>query len=333
MVDGVPRSLPISNPWSRFVTTATEYDDGEAPPATYEVQEDHSKSILSGNDSPDVGFRWSVNPYRGCLHACSYCIDGDTRILMAGGSTRALRDLRVGDEIYGTRLEGAYRRYTRTTVLAHWQSVKRAYRITLADGTELIAGGDHRFLTDRGWKYVIGREHGKARRPFLTTSNRLIGTGAFATEAPLTQEYERGDLTGMVRGDALLKTFRYSRPGRAHGDQHQFRLALVDFEALDRTQAYLQRWNVPTRGFVFASIGRACGGDGSCSSSSSRDASSRGATVQTPAAMRPSSMLGCRTQAVTPMRRATLGLTRPPRSDARRDSSRTFVGCARTACP
>jgi DNA repair photolyase len=214
------RSLLVSNPWSRFVTTATEYDDGEAPTATYEVQEDHSKSILSGNDSPDVGFRWSVNPYRGCLHACSYCQDGDTRILMGDGNTRALRDLRVGDEIYGTRLEGAYRRYTRTTVLAHWQSVKRAYRITLADGTELIASGDHRFLTDRGWKYVTGAEQGRARRPFLTTSNRLIGTGSFAMEPPRTHDYERGYLTGMVRGDALLKSYRYSRPGGAEWDSH-----------------------------------------------------------------------------------------------------------------
>jgi DNA repair photolyase len=34
---------------------------------------DESKSIVSENDSPDVGFRYSLNPYRGCLHGCSYC--------------------------------------------------------------------------------------------------------------------------------------------------------------------------------------------------------------------------------------------------------------------
>jgi DNA repair photolyase len=32
-----------------------------------------AKSILSENDSPDLPFRWSVNPYRGCQHACAYC--------------------------------------------------------------------------------------------------------------------------------------------------------------------------------------------------------------------------------------------------------------------
>jgi DNA repair photolyase len=71
----VGRFLPISNPQSRFDTTSLEYDEGEAPLATsqLEIYEDQSKSILSTNDSPDVGFRWSVNPYRGCQHACDYC--------------------------------------------------------------------------------------------------------------------------------------------------------------------------------------------------------------------------------------------------------------------
>ena len=34
---------------------------------------DESKSIVTENDSPDIGFRFSINPYRGCLHGCPYC--------------------------------------------------------------------------------------------------------------------------------------------------------------------------------------------------------------------------------------------------------------------
>jgi DNA repair photolyase len=34
---------------------------------------DHSKTIVTENNSPDVGFRYSINPYRGCSHGCSYC--------------------------------------------------------------------------------------------------------------------------------------------------------------------------------------------------------------------------------------------------------------------
>src|SRR6266850_2121673 len=63
---------PISNPPNPWSTTEVEYLE-EAPPARLEVYQDHTREILSHNDSPDVGFSWSVNPYRGCFHACSYC--------------------------------------------------------------------------------------------------------------------------------------------------------------------------------------------------------------------------------------------------------------------
>jgi DNA repair photolyase len=70
----VTRYLPVANPQSRFASTTMEYDDPDVNPgAPLEVYEDHSRSILASNDSPDVGFKWSVNPYRGCFHACNYC--------------------------------------------------------------------------------------------------------------------------------------------------------------------------------------------------------------------------------------------------------------------
>src|ERR1700737_1407661 len=66
----VPR--PLSNPPNPLLSTEVEYLE-ETPPAELEGYEDHTREILSHNDSPDVGFSWSVNPYRGCFHACSYC--------------------------------------------------------------------------------------------------------------------------------------------------------------------------------------------------------------------------------------------------------------------
>src|SRR3954447_19647908 len=105
-------------------------------------------------------FSWTVNPYRGCSHACVYCVAGDTQVLLAGGHTAPIAELRVGDRIYGTARDGGYRRYVHTEVLAHWASVKPAYRVRLEDGTELVASSDHRFLSGRGWKHVTGAQQG-----------------------------------------------------------------------------------------------------------------------------------------------------------------------------
>jgi DNA repair photolyase len=63
---------PVSNPPNPWLSSEVEYFE-EIPAARLEVYEDHSKSILATNDSPDVGFNYSVNPYRGCFHACAYC--------------------------------------------------------------------------------------------------------------------------------------------------------------------------------------------------------------------------------------------------------------------
>ena len=108
----------------------------------------------------------------------SYCQSGDTLILMANGRAKPLADVRAGEEIYGTVRSGNYRRYVKTEVLAHWSTVKPAYRITLEDGTELVASGDHRFLSRRGWKHVVGTEcGGPLQRPHLTLNDKLMGTG------------------------------------------------------------------------------------------------------------------------------------------------------------
>lgn len=185
-------------------------------------------------------FGWTINPYRGCSHACVYCLRGDTAILMADGRTKPLADVRIGDGVYGTVREGPYRRYAVTEVLAHWRTVKPGYRVTLEDGTELSASGDHRFLTDRGWRHVTGA----GLRPHLSAGDELVGTGQFASPPADTSEYRRGYLRGMMRGDG----HRDSYPG----DAHRFRLALVDVEALARSHSYLASFTVPTQMFAFA---------------------------------------------------------------------------------
>jgi DNA repair photolyase len=216
----------------------------------YEVR---AKSAL--NRVPErsrMPFRWTINPYRGCTHACSFCVAPETPVLLADGRAKAIADLRVGERIYGTVQRGSYRRYVTTQVFAQWRTLKDAYRVVLEDGTELVASGDHRFLSDRGWKYVTGAEQGSNRRPHLTTNNKLMGVGGFADPPEHTAEYERGYLCGLIRGDGSLGTYSYDRPGRTHGDVHRFRLALTDFEALRRAREYLAHIAIDTDEFLFS---------------------------------------------------------------------------------
>ncbi len=216
----------------------------------YEIQ---ARSIINRvPDASRVPFRWTINPYRGCSHGCRYCLAGETPILMADGRTKPLADVRAGDAIYGTVWHGGYRRYVITNVLAHWQTVKPAYRVTLEDGTRLITSGDHRFLTGRGWKHVTGTECGAHRRPHLTLQNKLMGTGGFAEPPKPTADYRRGYLCGMIRGDAYLASDIHDQAGKASGQRHDFRLALIDQEGLDRTRAYLAQAGVSVHEFCFA---------------------------------------------------------------------------------
>jgi DNA repair photolyase len=250
------------NPPNRFETLWYVRDDEcldpeDPAPATHFLK-DTSRSIITYNDSPDVGFDASINPYRGCEHGCIYCLTGDTLILIADGTTRRLEDVRVGDAIYGTARRDWYRRYVKTRVLAHWSVNKPAYRLMLEDGTFLIAGADHRLLTERGWKFVTGIEQGNQRRPHLTVSNKLMGTGAFALPPQKALAYKTGYLCGLIRGDGHLAFYNYARPGKAHGNQYQFRLALVDEEALQRAALYLLDFRIATHKSIFqeASAGR-----------------------------------------------------------------------------
>lgn len=99
-----PVQRPVSNPPNPWSSSHVDWL-GEPPSAQLSVYEEHAKSILSENDSPDVPFRWSLNPYRGCQHACAYCYartthqylgygagtDFDTRIVVKINAAERLR--------------------------------------------------------------------------------------------------------------------------------------------------------------------------------------------------------------------------------------------------
>src|SRR5689334_23896573 len=100
------------NPRNRFETIDIIPDpdaelapDDELPAPRTVFLKDSSRQILATNDSPDVGFEVSINPYRGCEHGCIYCyarptheylgfsagLDFETRILAKEDAPEILR--------------------------------------------------------------------------------------------------------------------------------------------------------------------------------------------------------------------------------------------------
>jgi DNA repair photolyase len=165
-------------------------------------------------------FTWTVNPYRGCSHACVYCLAGPTRVLMADGRTRAISELRVGDAVLGTAVVDGERRYVPTTVLAHWSTTKPAHRLRLRDGTEIVASGEHRFLTDRGWRHLTGGWCRSGRRPRMHPGSALLGPGPLAAGAVHTPGYRQGYLCGLIGADTAAafpsERLELEALGRAH---------------------------------------------------------------------------------------------------------------------
>jgi DNA repair photolyase len=216
----------------------------------YEVR---ARSIL--NRVPEqsrMPFRWTINPYRGCTHACTFCSSGDTLVMRADGRTQRLADLEVGAKIYGTARQGSCRRFVLTRVLDKWSSIKPAFKVTLEDETELITSDDHRFLTARGWKHVIGADRGPLQRPHLTLSSKLLGPGGCVAPPAVDDDYRRGYLCGMVRGDGHPASDRSEQPSGRSEKVQRFRLALTDFEALGRSNEYLECFGVFATRSAFA---------------------------------------------------------------------------------
>jgi DNA repair photolyase len=67
------RIRPEANPDNRFESVRVEWEEGVELPQALRIIKETAKSIVTENDSPDIPFRYSVNPYRGCAHACAYC--------------------------------------------------------------------------------------------------------------------------------------------------------------------------------------------------------------------------------------------------------------------
>lgn len=148
----------VSNPEGRFESTRTQpVDDGwgsleeELPPLATTVQPEPARTIISRNQSPDIPFDQSINPYRGCEHGCIYCyarpshaylnlspgLDFETRLFYKADAARLLEQ----------ELAAPGYRCSPITIGANtdpYQPIEREYRVTRSI-IEVLAKYHHPF--------------------------------------------------------------------------------------------------------------------------------------------------------------------------------------------
>ncbi len=128
-----------TNPTNRFERISVERDpcDEDAVRPSTEIFEDDSQSIVTENNSPDVPFQFSINPYRGCEHGCAYCyarptheylgwsagIDFETKILAKTNAVPLLKKWLRKPNWNGQRL-------ALSGVTDPYQPIERKLRIT-----------------------------------------------------------------------------------------------------------------------------------------------------------------------------------------------------------
>lgn len=142
----VGRGSPLAPP-SRFDTVQREVDFDQLEPGDELLDDsrkvatvflpDHAQSIVSENDSPDIPFRYSLNPYRGCEHGCSYCyarpyheylglnagIDFETKIFVKERAPELFRD-------WLAKFKGEPSAVSLSGVTDCYQPAERRFRLT-----------------------------------------------------------------------------------------------------------------------------------------------------------------------------------------------------------
>lgn len=126
-------------------------DEPTAAAVLTQVREEHAKSILSRNDSPDIGFETSLNPYRGCEHGCAYCYARPSHswLDLSPGldfESRLVAKVNAPDLLRQTLRRPHYQpqRLCIGTVTDAYQPVERRYRLTRGL-IEVLAEHQHAF--------------------------------------------------------------------------------------------------------------------------------------------------------------------------------------------
>ncbi len=219
----VGRAAGVSPP-NRFERVRLEEDleqlDGEQLPdvgrVPTEFLTDESRTVISSNDSPDVPFRYSINPYRGCEHGCAYCYARPSHELlgMNAGLDFESRILVKHDIVERLRVELADER---------WQGDL----IAISGVTDCYQPAERRFRLTRGCLELML----EARQPMgIVTKNALV-----TRDVDVLAQLAEQNLVHVFVSITTLDAESGADDGAAHG--HAGRSAARDRNAVESRRA------------------------------------------------------------------------------------------------
>ena len=148
-----------------------------------------------------VDFSW--NPIKGlCLHHCSYCVDGNSLILMADSSWKKMIDIKIGDKIIGVKFNKRNRgdnrcgEFVETIVKNKMQRIAKSIELIVKNDNiieSIIISEDHRLLSS---------DHNKWTTPInFNLKTKLKGIKTKPELFKINDEYKKDWLSGMIDGD------------------------------------------------------------------------------------------------------------------------------------
>lgn len=180
------------------------------------------------------------NPVIGCLHACVYCVTGDSLVLTADLIWKPIREIEVGEEVVGfsEQQTHGYRYLEKAVVINKVKRRKRRVFLVKGERTSIKTTEDHVWLVkrrgggDEGEKLVFRKTRQVAKWGYpLKFISEPIPPPEFTTE------YMKGYIAGIFLGDGSIRYYPHKR-------SFFTRLAMKDSEALTRTIEFLNRLKI-----------------------------------------------------------------------------------------